>query len=29
MTELLKLLVFLLGYVALMRWLLPWHGVST
>jgi len=29
MTDLLKLLSFLLAYVVLMKWVLPWLGVPT
>ena len=29
MNDLTKLLFFLLGYVVLMKWLLPWFGVPT
>lgn len=29
MIDLLKLVVFLLAYVALMKWVLPWLGVPT
>jgi hypothetical protein len=29
MNDLAKLLLFLLGYVVLMKWLLPWLGVPT
>jgi hypothetical protein len=29
MNDTLRLLLFLLGYVVLMRWLLPWLGVPT
>ncbi len=29
MNDTLRLLLFLLGYVVLMKWLLPWLGVPT
>ena len=29
MNDLTRLLLFLLGYVVLMKWLLPWLGVPT
>jgi hypothetical protein len=29
MHDALKLLIFMLGYVVLMKWLLPWLGIPT
>ena len=29
MSDTMRLLLFVLGYVVLMRWLLPWLGVRT
>ena len=29
MSDMVRLLLFLLGYVVLMKWLLPWLGVPT
>jgi len=29
MADLLKALIFVLAYIALMRWVLPWLGVPT